>query len=194
MVWGEHQEGGDTRNRGDKGRCQSGWSDPGGRSSRSNEDRSKDRPAANPVDTSYASDRSSDDGEQGGWKRPLPLSVWPLPDEEPDSERYEDAGDRDVEAGLPRQELHSEDRAHDDSWQCAEDQEPGQPSASLPLPPVAVQRPGGRHHVVEQLRWGERRARSSQQPTWNGKSRTAPDTPAGLATVATTNDAARAAM
>ena len=60
------------------------------------------------------------------------------------------------------EQFDADHRSGDDTGQGPADEQQGQPSPGLSLPPVAVQRPRRRHHVVKQVGGSHRRARRAE--------------------------------
>jgi len=81
---------------------------------------------------------------------------------QPGTQRDKDGSNNEIEDDRTRQEVDPDDRASDDTWQRSSQQQPGQRSAGLSLPPVAPDRARAGHHVIEQVRRRHRRARRAK--------------------------------
>ena len=81
---------------------------------------------------------------------------------QPDAQRQQQGGDHQVEDEGAGDQLDADDGSGDHAGQGPGDQDQGESSAGLVLPPVPVQRAGGGDHVVEQVGGGDGRAGRAQ--------------------------------
>jgi hypothetical protein len=157
----EDDKGRHTCYRGHERGRQCGRRDFRSRSARTNQDRSQDRPATDPVDTANASDHGGNDGQHKGSGSPVAIPVSALRNHEPRPERDQHRCDHDLKADLTGQQLNSDNGASNDPGQRPSQQISGQLAPGLTLSPVSIQRSRCRHHVVQQVCWrncGARRA------------------------------------
>ena len=126
------------------------------------QDRRQDRATADAVDPADAADcRGQHDQHRSG---DGPVAVAPLAltgdatGRQPAAERNQDPGDDQVEDSGAGQQLDPDNRSRDHARHGSGDEQRGQRTASLPLPPVPVQRTRGGDDVVQQVGRGDRRA------------------------------------